>query len=112
MTKKACLLVSALLLLPLFAFAQPAHQPPLSKAALAAILGPPAGAAACAQPQSPAPFADNRPTPRADRAASASYETDPCNTGTLQQRECCQCDLTDDCEACYYCAHHAFTPDC
>jgi hypothetical protein len=27
----------------------------------------------------------------------------PCTTGTLQQRECCQCDQTGDCFACCVC---------
>lgn len=55
--KIARLVVCALLLLSVAAYAAPAPSPaPLSDAALAAILGAPQGATSCAKPQRAAPY--------------------------------------------------------
>src|SRR5262249_30894142 len=86
--KKASILACSLLFVAVAGFGQAQSQPPLSREALAAILGLPA-ASSCA-----AHYAAKTP-------AHVIAKSD-C-TGTPHQRLCCLCDQTGDCTDCCLC---------
>jgi hypothetical protein len=115
--KKTWILACILLFVTVAAFAQKPSQPPLSKEALAAILGQPA-ASSCATQPSGIRQAAKRPTiltgiamASFDSGTISYVNSSPCAGLTGIQYQCCQCDQTGGCVPCCRCGGGNFA-DC
>src|SRR5215203_3006562 len=115
--KKAWIAACALLFVSAAVFAETPTQPPLTSEVLAAILSEPGAPGSCDTQQSGAVFAARRsgisPKAKVGRVTCVTNSVattilctpacPTCNTGTIQERRCCQCDLTGDCMSCCRC---------
>src|SRR5262249_11303129 len=91
--RKASILACSLLFVAVAGFGQARSQPPLSREALAAILGLPAASSCATQ---------SRAVHHAAKPPANVLGKSDC-TGTPHQRLCCLCDQTGDCTDCCLC---------